>query len=183
MLVTQGMSDIRGGEPTASRWRSDVARWLTRTVSSIDDAVDAKWRALQRRLGRSGRARVVPYLGYSTDRRVRVGGRVLTNPVRDERDRGDDWWDNLLDTYRHFNSREVPGVTVALELAGATHHETSDAEGYVWFDVPSGGGLEEWEGWHGTVLRITEAPIEADRAPVPVAVLSPTGKARFGIIR
>lgn len=169
-------------EPSDRGWRADVGRWLTQTAASLDDAVDARWRALRRRLGISGRARVMPYLGYATGRSMRVGGRILSDPASKRSEPDDDWWDNLLTTYQQFASNEVPDVEVELQVPGATHSVTSDAEGYFWFDVELDKPLQQWEGWHGTVLRITASPIEADPSPVPVGILAPPSKARFGVI-
>lgn len=163
-------------------WRGRVQDWMTRTAASLDDAIDVRWRNLERRLGIAGRAQVRPYDGYANRERVWVGCRVLADKPGPTPDEDDGWWDNLLATYARIASDEVPDVTVELTLNGTTATVSSDHEGYAWFDVPLASPLDDRDTWHRASLRIVDSPIDADPNPVPVGVLSPTPHARFGVI-
>ena len=103
-------------------------------------------------------ARVIPFLGYRSRERL-----VLT--VRALRGRDPDFtlrsrWRAMRTLLEQFVSREVPELSVTLELrspsgAVSIHHQASDREGYVRFDIP----LEpQWElplhpAWETVSLR------------------------------
>ena len=56
-------------------------------------------------------------------------GRVLERPRGGPRS-SDDWWDNLLNSYRRFDSEPLAGVDVDVSFRGVTTTATTDAEGY-----------------------------------------------------
>lgn len=60
---------------------------------------------------------------------------MLANvPPRGPRD-GDDWWDNLRNMYRRWESDEVAGATVLAAYRGRTYRTVTDDEGYFTFEI------------------------------------------------
>jgi phosphatidate phosphatase APP1 len=131
---------------------------------------------------------------------MQFGCRVLSKPLGGGPKADDGWWDNLLNSYRRWNSAEVGGVTVKAHIDGQTFEQTADEEGYVWFDVqlpsePGGGywhvarlevegeaagagggeGAEGAEGCHPSALGASQVTAEC-------GVVCPKGDAQFGII-
>ena len=64
-------------------------------------------------------------------------GRILADPPLGGPREEDDWWDNLWNTYRRFESDEVPHVGVRATFRGARAETVSDAEGYYRLHLPT----------------------------------------------
>ncbi len=108
--------------------------------------------------------------------RCRLAGRVLARPVGGGPRGNDNWWDNLLNSYRRFDSERMPGVRVDVSFQGQTATATTDANGYYQtdftLDKTPGGAL-----WHEAQVRRSEGG-----PAFPQAVLCVPETARFGLI-
>lgn len=162
---------------TPSRaWPATARRYLQDAVIDADDHLDAMWRRVDARLGRGKPRHLAAYRGYADARGVELIGRVLG-----ERPGGgpmDDagWWDNLLDTYRRFESDEVPDVPLRLQYRGAALDVRSDHEGY-WhaaFDTP--GPMSDLL-WDNAAASLADGSL---LTPQPVLQVGP--RARIGVI-
>ena len=116
--------------PDANAWPAHVIDHLKRAVIDADDHLDAM-RARFRRRYRAQRPRhIAAYRGYGDDHGIELIGRVLAQkpeggPQEDAR-----WWENLLDTYRRFESDEVPGQPLQLRFHDIAHAVETNHEGY-----------------------------------------------------
>jgi phosphatidate phosphatase APP1 len=118
---------------------------------------------------------IMPYLGYGTDSRIRLCGRVLQDegfrPTRDTEKR----WRNLVAFYKRLESDEVPGVKLRATLGGKAAVAVTDREGY--FSVTLD-GLALQAGWHEVHLHVVRKPEVRARG----RVLVPSPRARFGVV-
>ena len=116
---------------------------------------------IERRLrARGWTPRVVPYVGYGTDRWVRVLARVLLAPptARPGDDADGRGW-------RRFLSASAAGVPVTIQVGEHRHVVTSARDGYI--DVRLESDLQP--GWN-TVRLSTE---DADPVDEPVSIVGP----------
>ena len=135
------LSNQRAGDPspeqenTGTGWRQQIRQQAHRIIHHLDDARDLSLQRLFDRFEWQQPASIQAYMGYRDINGLQLRGRVLANPALDsgplDRDR---WWRNLVDTYRRFASREVPGATVRLQLERQSHEVTTDQEGYYLID-------------------------------------------------
>ncbi|MCW1925281.1 DUF2183 domain-containing protein [Luteolibacter arcticus] len=115
----------------ASRMTSgDFLRLLHRAAASGEETVDQARRDLWRATGRRQARHIVAYQGWADAKTVHVSGRVLANrpaggPLDDH-----GWWDNLVNTWRRWESDEVPGACVALRFQDQEQTVIADEEGY-----------------------------------------------------
>ncbi len=116
--------------PPAPRWPATLRRHLQQSVIDLDDHVDAAWRRFETRFGRGRPRHIAAYRAYADPRGVELFGRVLAEAPQGGPREQDDWWDNLLNTYRRFESDEVPGVVLKLRFRDVEIEATSDHEGY-----------------------------------------------------
>lgn len=170
--------------PEASRWRTDLKGWLTRSADTVDDFVDIRWRRLRERQGWSRQPRIQAYLGFANDEFAWVHGRVLENPALGGPGEDDRWWERLADSYQRFASREVPDVRVRVRLGDAEEEASTDEEGYFRIRLSSPDEHESLEGsWHRAVLWIVDDKNTAHgQIPETTAILRPPGSSRIGII-
>ncbi|MHB8912353.1 MAG: App1 family protein, partial [Lysobacter sp.] len=137
---------------------------------------DAARRRFDLKLGR-GRARhIAAYRGYGDAAGVELSGRVLAQPPLDGPQDDDAWWDNLLNTYRRFESDEVPGAALQLSFGGARQRTVSDHEGYysASFAPATSPGDDLWED-----ALVSQAD---GGLPTPQPVMQVLPRARTGII-
>ncbi len=164
---------------TAPGWRER----LLSLAAGLEGRLDA---AMARRADRAGRRDPIvihAYRGYGTSERIRLRGRVLEDegiPAAGERDSA---WRNVLNTLRRFESDEVPGARVRVNIAGATQELVTDAEGYFDTWITPREALHADRLWHEASYELL-AP-RSEGLPSPTAIgraLVPPATAKLGII-
>ncbi|RYD60962.1 MAG: hypothetical protein EOP83_18160, partial [Verrucomicrobiaceae bacterium] len=108
----------------------DFLRLLHRAAAVTEEAVDGARRDLWRATGRHLPRYITGYQGWADAKGVHVSGRVLANrpaggPLDDH-----GWWDNLVNTWRRWESDEIPGVSVTLRFQDDEQTVVTDEEGY-----------------------------------------------------
>jgi phosphatidate phosphatase APP1 len=142
----------------------------------------AGWRrSVKLRFGWLAPLRVVLYGGYGDARRVLVRGRVLEEQPGPEPALGDRRLANFLRAWEQFESDEVPGVQLRLEVGGSCADVVTDADGYfaatITLQTPARAG------WLTLHARVTQAPYATSVLPVArTELLIPSEQARFGVI-
>jgi len=141
-----------------------------------DDQLDALWRRVDARLGRGRPQHLAAYRGFGDARGVELMGRVLAERPQGGPQDDAGWWDNLLDTYRRFESDEVPGAPLHLRYRGALCKTASDHEGY-WHASFDATGPMSNALWDNAIASLADGTLVT---PQPVLQIGP--QARIGII-
>ncbi len=163
-------------ESTARRWPDHVVQKLKDAMIDADDHMDAMWRRVDARLGRGKPRHLAAYRGYADARGVELIGRVLAEeplggPLEDA-----NWWHNLLETYRRFESDEVPDAPLRLQYRGSSLDIRSDHEGY-WHGVFESPGAMSEPLWDNAIASLADGTLAT---PQPVLQIGP--QARVGVI-
>jgi len=158
------------------RWPLAVSRYLHKTIIEADDHVDSARRRLHARLGLQQPRHVAAYRGFDDGRTVELSGRVLAETPAGGPGERDGWWDNLLNTYRRFESDEVPGVSLRIRFRDAEAEVVTDHEGYFFARLEPRATASDclWENASVAMLDGTLLTVQ------PVLQVSP--RARIGII-
>lgn len=119
-----------------NNWRIALGNYLRLTADAAEDVVDSARRRLARRLGRDRPRSICAYRGYATRERLFFSGRVLANKTPGELGDNESTWRNLLDTYRRFETDEVPHVEVVIRHGDVEQTVRTDDEGYYQVDLP-----------------------------------------------
>ncbi|HEY0969453.1 MAG TPA: phosphatase domain-containing protein [Gemmatimonadales bacterium] len=151
-----------------------------RAVAGVEAAVDRLRYRGGAGAGRSRMSRVVPYDGYGTSQALSLFGRVLKGaPLAPARD-GAGAWENLIATYRRFETDEVPGARVRVRAGGVEREVTADDEGYfrcrLVLDAPF-----RSEGWQDVEYTLVEPPTDGESTARGRALV-PSAAAAFGVI-
>ena len=167
------MSDSENN-PSAD-WRQRSGLYLRDRIIAGDDRLDAARQRLRARLGWGKPLQIAAYRGYGDAEGVELMGRVLAQKSLGGPLEEAGWWDNLLDTWRRFESDEVPGAPVRLRLGDAQTDAVTDHEGYYTASLqgiaPATGLWEE-----------ATAALPDDTLVTPQPVLRVLPDARIGII-
>jgi phosphatidate phosphatase APP1 len=145
--------DEPGPTPDDARQRARAAR-LHRGLLKVEGTLERRTRRLRTRLGLDRPARIVAYRSFGTGDRVVVHGRVLANKGARSARETDRWWHNLGQTYRRWNTVELPGVTVTLALGGEEHRVTTDDEGYYRAELPDPQGVPDHLEWRSVGVHM-----------------------------
>jgi phosphatidate phosphatase APP1 len=162
--------------PKRPRFPAHVVEYLKNSVIHADDHLDAARRRFGARFGGARPRHVDAYRGWADSKSVEFTGRVLASkPLGGPKD-DDNWWDNLLNTYRRFESDEIPGVALKAQFRGAEATAVSDAEGYYRFafDTPAE-PLDEL--WDNAMVSLQDGTLMT-----PQPILQVGAKAAFGCI-
>src|SRR5687767_518055 len=82
------------------------------------------------RLGRTDPLQILTYRSYGTLNRLYVKGRVLEDKGIQKATAQDNLFEKVLAMYKRFESDEVPGAKLSVELQGQHHEVITDDEGY-----------------------------------------------------
>lgn len=122
-------------KPTGRAWPAHVRQYLQDSVIDADDHLDRVRARLRKRLGRGTPRHIATHIGHGDADRVTLMGRVLAERPQGGPKADDGWWDNLLNTYRRFESDEVPDIEVTARFRGARSDTRTDHEGYYEIDL------------------------------------------------
>mgnify|MGYP003575343982 FL=1 len=162
---------------------ANLKHLFTKSASAIEDKWDELRFNLFKKLGFNNPVQIVPYRTYGTPRRLYIKGRVLQDKEIASAADKDTIWDNLLNMYKRFESDEVPGTTLKVNLADEQHEVITNKEGYFVLDLNPVTPVINEQLWHPIPLELVHAPIPFEEGLVVNAeVMIPPPDAEYGII-
>lgn len=121
--------------------------------------------------------KIIAFHGMGNNTSCRVLGRVLEYKRETIHD-GDSLWRNLQDSYRRFETDEIPFVPVCVEVADEKHQTVTDEEGYFVIEFPSPANRLQ-----DILLVSISLPEHLEQhEPALGAVYFPSAHAAFGVI-
>ena len=148
----------------------------------FDTGADKISHLLRQRLGTNYPIQIVPYRTYGTARRIYVRGRVLEDKGIIAGDESHSLFTNLLNMYRRFESNEVAGAQVEIELQGTRHTVTTDREGYFVFELYPTEPVLTSELYHTIPLQLMHSPYPFVPEAATAEIMIPPAEAEYGII-
>ncbi|WP_299708496.1 App1 family protein [uncultured Pontibacter sp.] len=160
-----------------------IKNTAAKAVLKTEEKFDTLMFNLRRKLNLFGPLHIVPYRSYGTPTRLYVKGRVLVDKSIAISEENDTMWENLLNMYKRFNSREIPGARVELCLEDQKHEITTDVEGYFVMNLAPEKPLQLDDIWHTIEVTLTDSPVDFE-GPIKTQahVLVPPPDAEYGII-
>jgi phosphatidate phosphatase APP1 len=129
--------------------KADFPGLLHRAAILAEAGFDHARYSLYRAIGANTPKQIAAYIGHDDGRYLHVSGRVLSNaPYGGPLDE-DGWWENLLNTWRRWESDEVPGASVTLRFHDEEQTVEADDEGYYHATFASRGQPRSAIGWQG----------------------------------
>lgn len=158
---------------------NDVLGLIRRAVASAESGMDMARHGIARRLGTNPARQIAAYMGYVAGNQIHVSGRVLANSPYGGPLENDGWWENLANTFRRWESDELPGASVTLRFHTEEITVITDEEGYYRATFESPVASPEGLKW----LEV-EARTQGDVSEIVAVhgVMLPPAHAEFGII-
>jgi len=162
-------------------WKNTLAKGLNR----VEHGVDRARFALMERFGVRKPLRIQPYIGHGNQTTAYVRGRVLLDNDIRKPTQEDSLWDNLINTYRRFESDEIPYATVRASIDGTQETVQCDEEGFFKVALTPPDGLPADAFWQTVQLECVDTPIsnlDVADCTAQARVIVPPSTARFGVI-
>ena len=161
---------------------SDWRKALGAITADVEALYDQLKHQLFARLRCQTPLQIQPYLGHGTADQLYLTGRVLTERGLTRPEDNDSIWENLLNTYRRFNTDEVPYAQVRALFHETGQTVTANDEGY--FRIALSLDAPVHPGWRDIHLHLLDAP--GRDMPEPVQAVGrafvPPPEAQFGVI-
>ena len=158
-------------------WPAHIDRYLKDFVIDADEHLDAARRRYAARFGGEQPRHIAAYRAHADAAFAELSGRVLASKPMGGPQEDAGWWDNLLDTYRRFESDEVPGVGLKLQFRGVDATAVTDAEGYYSVRIETPGAAMSDELWENAMVSLADGTLLT-----PQPVLQVGAKATVGVI-
>jgi phosphatidate phosphatase APP1 len=164
----------------AERERTSIfKRAVLRVAVPVERGVDAVKTRLGDRFDRDDPLQILPYRGYGTPERLHLQGRVLQDEPVGAAGENDTLWKNVANTWKRFESDEVPFARVLVRVPGWEREITADDEGYFHAEIEAP-RLTGADTWHPVELELVHPPEPGVRATGQVMV--PSADAEYGVI-
>jgi phosphatidate phosphatase APP1 len=163
-----------------------MSNWL-QFVSTAMNRLNTSWDSVKQRVaeqfGAEDPIRIMPYRGYGTPKQLYLKGRVLQDQGIKLREENASVWENLRNTYRRFESDEIPQARLHVQFQEQHHEVISDKEGFFEVKITLPEELDGDRLWQKVSLELVE-PKSEDSGPIraegEIIIVSDT--AQFGVI-
>ena len=159
------------------RWPAHVTRYLKDFVIDADEHLDAARRRHAARFGADAPKHIAAWRAHGDAGGAELSGRVLASAPMGGPKEDDGWWDNLLNTYRRFESDEVPGVVLDIAFRGVRVQATTDHEGYYHARIDTPGAAMSDALWENASVALADGTLLT-----PQPVLQVGDRSGFGVI-
>jgi len=125
---------------------------------------------------------IMPYYGYGNDTCVYLRGRVIEKEKIKEKKEGASTLRHLKNTYRRYESDEIPGIRLAAAYGGQTLEVQTDDEGFFDLEFRFDQPIDYQRTGDKVQLRLLETKTDADEVTAEGTIFVPHPGSEFGII-
>jgi phosphatidate phosphatase APP1 len=160
-----------------------IPRRIHRLGHALEQAVDALGHRLKERSGGFGPLEALAFRGHGNRAELLLRGRVMEDRGLPAARPDDSPLENLLASYRRFETDEVPGARVIVRARGVEERTVTDEEGYFHVRIAGGSAAAGETGWEtGEVI----VPVQPERGIMETRSAAlfrvPAPSARLGVI-
>lgn len=125
---------------------------------------------------------IMPYYGFGNEKYVYLKGRVLEDEKVKQPEKGDGVLKHLEDTYKRFESDEIPGVKVKASFAGHEVEVETDEEGFFEVEFRPDTAIDYSTTGNKIKLQLLNHKTDHDRLEAEAYVFAPGNDVEYGII-
>lgn len=158
----------------------EISEIFHKVAASTEDVLDIARRRIWQRTGMNRPRHIAAYQGYESPQTAHISGRLLANKPGSGPMDMDGWWENLLNTYRRWESDEVPFTPVTLRYGEREITTETDEEGYYRVELPARSQKAQGEiSWQTASVRSGDG--ESEVHAIHEILVTPTA-AEYGVI-
>ncbi|MFD2513177.1 App1 family protein [Pontibacter locisalis] len=125
---------------------------------------------------------IMPFYGFGNDTYVYLKGRVLEDEKVKVPEEDDSVLDHLKDTYKRYETDEIPHIKVKASFAGQEIEVETDEEGFFDVEFRSDKPIDYSTSGNKIKLQLLERKTDKDRMEAEAYIFVPGKDAEFGII-
>lgn len=165
------------------RSMTDWYHKLTTAASKLEAGFDQIKFRLKLQAGRLDPVTIQTYRGHGTPNLLYLKGRVLEYQGITSAEDSNGVWENILNMYRRFDSKEIPYARLRVRFQDTVFEAQADNEGYFDLQIKPSAQLPLEQVWHEIDVELLGPKADNQRTVRrPGHVLVPPPQAEFGII-
>ena len=125
---------------------------------------------------------IMPYYGFGSDNYVYVKGRVLEDEKVKQSKETDSVLTHLVDTYKRYETDEIPGIKVRASFAEQEVEVETDEEGFFDIEFRPDTAIDYSKTSNKVKLQLLSQKTDKDRLEAEAYVFAPGKDVEFGII-
>lgn len=125
---------------------------------------------------------IMPYYGFGNDHYVFLKGRVLENEKVKEKKEGASVAEHLKNTYKRYESDEIPHIKLKGRFAGQEKEVETDEEGFFEFEFHFEQPVDYDKYGREVKLELLESKTEEDEKEASGYIFVPDKNAEYGVI-
>lgn len=162
--------------------KSEFKKKVMQAIVDVEDAFAKAKFSVKERLDLLDPLKIQPYYGFGNEQYVFIKGRVLEEEGIKEKQEGVSTLEHLKNTYKRYESDEIPNIKISAEFAGKKLEMQTDDEGFFEFEFRFDQPVDYEK--HGKLikLRLLETKTDEDDIKAEGRIFVPDKNAEFGII-
>jgi phosphatidate phosphatase APP1 len=162
--------------------KTDLKEKLLKAVAHLEHSIRKTKVAVKERLDMMDPIMIFPYYGYGNDSCVYLKGRVLEKEKIKEKKEGTSTLRHLKNTYRRFESDEIPGMRLKASYGGKELEVKTDDEGFFDLEFCFDRPIDYEKAGNKVHLRLLDTKTEHDHMEAEGHIFVPHKGSEFGII-
>jgi phosphatidate phosphatase APP1 len=155
---------------------------LLAAVEQVEHSLSAAKFKVKDRLHLLEPINIMPYYGFGNETYVYVKGRVLEDEKVKQPKEGDGVFAHLKDTYKRYESDEIPGIRLRASFAGQEIEVETDKEGFFEVEFRTEAPINYSATGQKVKLQLLEQKTDEDRLEAEAYIFVPGKNAEYGII-
>lgn len=162
--------------------KTDLKEKLLQAAAHLEHSFRKAKVAVKEKLDMMDPIMIQSYYGYGNDSCVYLKGRVLEKEKIQEKKEGESTTRHLKNTYRRFESDEIPGIRLRASYGGKDLQVKTDDEGFFDLEFCFERPIDYQELGNKVQLRLLETKTEHDLVEAEGYIFVPNKGSEFGII-
>jgi phosphatidate phosphatase APP1 len=162
--------------------KSEIKERLLRAAAHLEHGFIGAKHAVKEKFGLLDPVMIMPYYGYGNDTCVFLKGRVIEKEKIKEKQEGASTLRHLKNTYRRYESDEIPGIRLEARYGGQTLALQTDDEGFFEAEFRFDQPIDYRQTGNKVQLRLLETKTDDDEVETEGTIFVPHPDVEFGII-
>jgi phosphatidate phosphatase APP1 len=162
--------------------KSDLKERLLQAAARLEHGFIQAKHAVKEKFDLLDPVMIMPYYGYGNDTCVYLKGRVIEKEKIKEKQEGASTLRHLKNTYRRYESDEIPGIRLRASYGGQALELHTDDEGFFEAEFRFDQPVDYGRTGNKVQLRLLETKTDDDEVETEGTVFVPHPDVEFGII-
>ncbi len=162
--------------------KSEVKEKLMAALVKMEEGFSSAKLSFKEKFNLIEPLKIMPYYGFGSDTYVFLKGRVLEEEKVKEKKEGDSTIGHLKNTYKRYESDEIPNIKIQATFADKVLEAETDEEGFFEFEFRFDTPVDYEKHGKKIQLKLLETKTDDDDTEAVGHIFVPDKNAEFGII-